>query len=144
MEVGVRAAQHVVSAGGCRELVVVVGSRLRGLVQGVELGVGVGEVVHGRRRCGRRLLVVRRRERRREVGRLEVRVLVRRHVGGRRVGGCVAVVMVVVVRRAEGRGAAAAGPDGRDRPMARQPVLQHKNKRSESEKSQMKSLLEGP
>lgn len=94
--------------GGHGQLIVVVSGRggLGALVQAVErLRVRVVDVVHGGRRgrvaAGRRLMVmVGRRERRREVRRLEVLVVT--HVVRTGVGGCrvPVVVMVVMVVRA--------------------------------------------
>lgn len=92
---------------GHGQLIVVVRGRggLGALVQAVErLRVRVVDVVHGGRRGrvagGRLMVMVGRRERRREVRRLKVLVVahVRARVGGRRVP---VVVMVVMVVRAE-------------------------------------------
>lgn len=94
--------------GGHGQLIVVVRgrSRLGALVQAVEgLGVRVVDVVHGGRRGrvagGRLMVMVGRRERWREVRRLEVLVVthVRTGVGGRRVPVMVMVVMVVRAER---------------------------------------------
>lgn len=133
MEFGIRPPEHVMPASGDRELIVMVCGRLGRLVEGVEsLGVWVRQVVHsGGRGSGRSLVLVVMRggKGRWEIRRLEVRVLVRpRHgVGRRGVGRGVPVVMMVVVRRAEGRRPTSSpGPDGRDRPMARQPVLKQR------------------
>lgn len=131
MQVGVGPPEDVVTPGCGGQLVVVVGGGLGRLVEGVEgLAVRVGEVVHGGGRPGGRglvLVVVGRWEGRREVGWLEVRVLVRtgHGVGRGGVGGSVAVVVVMVVRGTEGRRpSTSARPDGGDRPMARQPILE--------------------
>lgn len=123
------------AAGCCGQLIVVVGSRLGSLVEGVEgLGVRVSEVIHGGGRGRGRplvLVVVSRREGWREVRRLEIRVLVRtRHGVGRcRVSRRVPVMVMVMVGRAERRGpTAATRPNRRNRPMARQPILKHQAK----------------